>query len=308
MNADQFIKGFKELRQKMPKISVSGYQNTNCPYGNAIYNSKNCYVCFDMDDGEGCMYCGNTTRVRFCTDCEDTWDSELCYEGYEVYHSYNCDFSIFLRDCSDCAHCFDCLNCHNCFGCVGLRRANNQIFNKQYSAEEYKNRINHFKNLPKAEIEAQVEDLRLKYPHVASRQYRTENCFGDKIENSRDCFYCFNTKSTHGGGYLYDLYTVYGERNEDVYDSYFSVDLHSCYECVQVGDGYNCNFCHYCEHLRDSDFCEGCFNSHNLFGCTYINRKEFLILNKPYKKEDWHKETAALNDSLKTAGLLTWTS
>ena len=87
MDAEEFIKGFQELRQRLPRISVSGYQNQNCPYGNAIYNSKNCYVCFDMDSSEGCLYSGMVTRSRFSCDCEDIWDSELCYEGFEIYNS-----------------------------------------------------------------------------------------------------------------------------------------------------------------------------------------------------------------------------
>lgn len=306
MTAEEFIKGFQELRLRLPRISVSGYQNQNCPYGNAIYNSKNCYLGFDMDSDEGCLYCGMATRCRFCADCEDVWDSELCYECVEIYNSYNCNFSQFLRNSSDCSYCFDCLNCHNCFGCVNLRRANYQIFNQRYSPDEYNKRLAHLKKQPRSEIEAQVQQLRLKLPHNGSRQYQTENCFGDNIQNSKNCFYCFNTKLVNEGAYLYDIYTAYGERNEDVYNSFFSVDLFHCYECIQVGDGWNCNFCHYCEHIKDSEFCEGCFNSKYLFGCIYVNHGEYLILNKSYKKEKWHKEVAELKSTLCNNKLYSW--
>lgn len=307
MKAEEFIKGFRELRLKMPRISLMGYQNQNCPYINNAYHSKNCYMCFNMDQSEGCLYSGLITRCKFCTDSEDIWDSELCYEGFEIYNSYNCDFSGYLRDCSDCSYSYDLLNCHNCFGCIGLRRANYHIFNRRYSPEEYKRRLAQVRRMSPEEIKAQAEALREKYPHNASRQYRTENCFGDNIQNSRDCFYCFNTKGVFEGGYLYDIYNVYGERSEEVYDSYFSVDLHCCYEAVQVGDGWNCNFSHCCEHLRESEFCELCFNSINLFGCISMQRKEFLILNKPYEKEAWHKEVAEIRDGLKKSGQYNWT-
>lgn len=306
MDAEQFIKNLAELRQKAPRISVSGYQNQNCPYGNAIYNSKNCYLCFDMDSSEGCLYSGMVTRTRFCADCEDIWDSELCYEGVEIYNCYNCDFSQFLRNCSDCAYCYDCLNCHNCFGCVGLRRASYCIFNKQYQPEEYETRLKFLKKQPASETRAAAQNLRLNYPHVCLRQYNAENCLGDNIQNSKNCFWAFNVKNTHDGAYLHDMFTVYGDRNEDVYDCHLNADLHSCYNCIQVGDGWNCSFCHYCEHLRDSEFCEGCFNSRNLFGCIYVNRREFLILNRPYKKEDWHKETARLRADLAKMNSYDW--
>lgn len=306
MNTDEFIKGFRELRRTAPRISVSGYQNLNCPYGNAIYNSKNCYSCFDMDSSEGCLYCGMATRSRFCVDCEDVWDSELCCEGVEIYNCYNCDFSQFLRDCSDCAYCFDCLNCHNCFGCVGLRRAQFHIFNERYTPDEYEKKLSFVKKMPAEEFSARVEALRKNYPHVALRQYRTEQCFGDNIQNSKNCFFCFNAKGIHDGGYLFDQYNVYGELTEDSYDCFFSVDLHQSYECIQVGDGWDLNYCHYCEHLRESQFCEGCFNSRNLFGCAFINRKEYLILNKPVTKEEWHKLTSKIKDDLKLAGNYSW--
>ncbi|MBI4994939.1 hypothetical protein HZC21_04845 [Candidatus Peregrinibacteria bacterium] len=306
MTVEEFIKGFQELRLKMPRISVSGYQNQNCPYGNAIYNSKNCYVCFDMDSDEGCLYCGMATRCKFCADCEDIWDSELCYESLEIHNSYSCDFSRFLRNCSDCVYSYDLLNCHNCFGCIGLRRKNYHIFNKPHSPEDYSARLKYLKTASKAEIEIQIEALRLQYPHVALRQYNTENCFGDNVQHSRNCFYCFATKNTYDGAYLYDIYTAYGDRNEDIYDCYFSVDLHNCYNCIQVGDGWTSNFCHYCEHLKDSEFCEGCFNSKNLFGCIYINHGEYRILNKQYTKEEYHKEVEQIRKGLKTAGKYGW--
>ncbi len=306
MNTEDFIKGFRELREKMPRISVSGYQNQNCPYGNAIYNSKNCYVCFDMDVCEGCMYCGLTNRSRFCCDCEDTWDSELCYECFEVYNCYSCDFSQFMRDCSDCAYSFDLLNCHNCFGCVGLRRANYHIFNEKFSPEEYKTRVAHLKKQPRESIIARVLDLRLQYPHLASRQYQAENCFGDNIQNSRNLFYGFNCKSVFDGAYLWDIYTTYTDRNEDSYDSFFAVDLRGCYENIQIGDAWNCNYINYCEHIKDAEFAEACFNSRYLFGCIFVNRREYLILNQPYEKEAWVKETAALRDALKKAGKYSW--
>ena len=306
MNAEEFVKEFRDLRSRMPRISVSGYQSQNCPYGDAIYNSKNCYVCFDMDSSEGCMYSGMVTRARFSADCEDIWDSELCYECVEVFNCYNCDFSQFLRDCSDSSYSYDLLNCHNCFGCAGLRRADYHIFNERYSPEEYKNRLAYVKRMSTGEINAKIEEIRKLIPHTASRQYQADNCFGDMIEKSKNCFYCFATKGVHDGGYLWDIYTVYGDRNEDAYDSLFGVDLHSCFECIQIGDGYNLSYANYCEHIKDSEFVEQCFNSRYLFGCICVNRREYLILNQPYKKEDWRKKTAEIKDSLVRAGKYSW--
>ena len=126
------------------------------------------------------------------------------------------------------------------------------------------------------------------------------------IQNSKNCFWVFNGKNIFDGGYQYDLYTAYGDRNEDSYDGLFNVDLHSCYESIQLGDAWNCMFCHIAEHVRDCEFSEIVFNSNHLFGCTAVNRKEYLILNTPYQKEEWHKVTSALRDSLKAEGKYNW--
>ena len=39
--------------------------------------------------------------------------------------------------------------------------------------------------MPQTEIFSQIESLRAEYSHVAMRQYNTENCFGDNIQNSK---------------------------------------------------------------------------------------------------------------------------
>lgn len=308
MTAEEFIKGFRELRLKSPHIAVSGYKNTNCDYSNATYNSRNCYMCFDVDSAENCLNCGLITRCKTCVDCEDTWDSELCYEGIELYNCYNCDFSEFLRDCSDCNFSFDLLNCHNCFGCVGLRRSEYYIFNEKYSKKDYEEKVSELKKMPLETIKKKVQELRLKYPHLASRQYQTDKCLGDNIQNSRNVFYGFNVKGMFDGGYLYDVYNVYHDRSENSYDNFFSVDLHHCYETIQAGECYDSNFLHYCEHIRDSEFCEGCFNSNHLFGCVSVNRREYLILNESHDKEEWHKKTAEIRDALKATNSYSWES
>ncbi len=306
MNVEEFIKDFQELRLKSPKLSVTGYQTMNSPYGNAIYTSKNCYVCFDLDAGDSLMYCATGARCRTCVDCEDSWDSEMCYECFEVYSCYNCNHSQFLRNSSDCWYSYDLLNCQNCFGCVGLRRMQYCIFNERFAPEEYPRKLAEARQLSPTEIRARVEKLRLAYPHVGLRQYQTENCFGDNIQNSKNVFCGFNVKNAFDCGYQFDLYAVYTDRNEDSFDGTFNVDLRGCYESIQLGECWNCLYCHNAEHIKDCEFAENVFNSNHLFGCTFLNRREYLILNTPYQKEEWHKITYSLRDSLKAAGKYNW--
>lgn len=56
-----------------------------------------------------------------------------------------------LRYCMRCSdsraleYCLQCINCEYCFGCVGLNRKKYCIFNKQYSEEEYWQKVDELK-------------------------------------------------------------------------------------------------------------------------------------------------------------------
>ena len=45
MDAEEFIKGFQELRQRLPRISVSGYQNKTVRTETRFIIQKNTLLC-----------------------------------------------------------------------------------------------------------------------------------------------------------------------------------------------------------------------------------------------------------------------
>ena len=54
-------------------------------------------------------------------------------------------YSNQLKSCKDLEYCLDCFNCEYCFGCVGLNRKRFYIFNKEYSEDEYWQRVDQLK-------------------------------------------------------------------------------------------------------------------------------------------------------------------
>lgn len=298
-----FFKEFQRLREKTPQISFHGYQNTNSEYSDFLYHSKNSYLCFDGDYYEKCLYCYSSYKNKFCADCSHIQDSELLYECIDCANCYNSDY---LQDCKQTSESFlgfDLVGCNQCFGCVGLRHKQHHIFNKPFSKEEYLSRTAELKKQPLEKLYAAFEKVKRTVPHLCSRQFQTENSFGDHLINCQRSYCCYDSEGLQQCGYMHRVYNIYGERTSDSWDSGASVDLQLCYQTYFVGKGYNCNFCFYCEFARDCEYCDSCFHSEKLFGCVGLNRKSFCILNKQYSEKEWYEKTAQIKQELRAAGL-----
>ena len=291
-----FLQDFQNLYRKQPHVSVHGYQNENCPYGDFIYLSKDSYLSFDSDELRDCLYCDFAERVNTTGDCSYIMDSELCYESSDCKNCYNCNYCQECQRCYDCAMCFDCTGCSNCYGCVGLRNKQFYVFNEQCTQEEF------VKKTQDPEAFTKFENLKQKTPRLGERMWQSEGCTGDQLHNCQNCYECYDCTECQDCGYLVKVYPAYHTRSVDTFDVYHSVDLTECYEIINLGDGYNCQFCYYCEHLKDSMYCEGCFNSHHLFGCVYRNHAEYEILNVQYEPEEWEKRVAEIISQMKSDG------
>ena len=113
----------------------SGEYLTNCTNCDTVFfgeestdSSWSCYLkdsrdCFHADAPwcSGCYLCGVGAR---CEGCKFCW---VCFR------------------CQRCEYCINCYECENCFGCVGLNRKKFCIFNKQYSEEEYWQKLDEIK-------------------------------------------------------------------------------------------------------------------------------------------------------------------
>lgn len=292
-----FIAEFKELLFKTPTYNLRTVHNTNCPYNHMLSYSKDSYMCFCGYKCEDCGYCHYPNQLRDCWDTYFAIKCELCYECVSVTGCYNCDFCNECINCSDCRFCYDCKGCKNCFGCVGLRQKEYCIFNKSYSKEDFFKRIYELKikNLDaKKEIEKTVKNLIEKYPHVASVQTNAQNCIGDHIINSKNCYWAFASTESE------DLcYVFHNDKLKDSCDTDLMAASELIYESTPGFDLYNCNFCLECGNTKNAEYCVRCFNSHDLFGCVSKNHAEFQILNKQYSREEYFKLVAEIKRQLR---------
>ena len=136
-----FVGELKKIIKETPRMCVASRNVENCPYGDFIYNCKNCYLCFDTGGSQDCYYVANSMKNKECVDCDLARWSELCYECLNIERCYNCDWCIDCNNCHDLTRCFDCIGCNDCYGSIGLRRKSHYFYNKQLTKDEYKKSI-----------------------------------------------------------------------------------------------------------------------------------------------------------------------
>ncbi|MFH1405333.1 MAG: hypothetical protein ABIH21_04535 [Patescibacteria group bacterium] len=118
-----------------------------------------------------CDDCTGEYLIR-CHDLKDVWMAEdsstACYSfalfeksenvmfsagvvAQNVYGCFgplpaaNCKFGFCTNRCDDCEYCMTCYDCTHCFGCIGLRKKRFHIFNKEYSEQEYWQKVDELK-------------------------------------------------------------------------------------------------------------------------------------------------------------------
>ena len=287
-----FFEQFNQLMQKVPARArfVSSGSLVNSDYTNLVSHLKNCYLIYNADYDENCMY---GTEIENSRDCVDNTMIDECEQSYGNINCQKCYKAFFSTDCiesSDVWFSYDLIGCLNCFGCVGLRNKNYFIFNQPYHKDEYHKRIKEifngsFKRI--SEIEIKLREIYLKTPRRYMHGRQNTNVSGDYIYNSKDvkssyiateaqnCKYCMwlivpTTKD------CFD-YTEYGDKAEQIYES------------VTAGKGVSkLKFISMVStNSSDVEYSFSCRNVQDVFGCNALKKKSYCILNKQYSKEEY---------------------
>lgn len=136
---------FDMIKTKAWWRNVYQEQCENCS-GDIIDKCKNCHNCFLYSESEDCI---NSMRGGWNKDTLNTvcaFRSELTYlsvlpqdQCYDIRFCYNV---IQCKSMEYSAHCF---NSKDCFGCCGLVNKRYCIFNKEYSPQEYQEKVKEIK-------------------------------------------------------------------------------------------------------------------------------------------------------------------
>jgi hypothetical protein len=133
----------KDFFLKHPHKFFNGQDSLNCSW-NYLFNNKNVFDGFDINDSQDSKYCDTVNNILDCYDWSYTgYDGNQCYQlatcGDKIHHTA---FSINIWSGGYYVYyCILCINIKHCFACVWIRNKEYCIFNKQYTKEEYEKLI-----------------------------------------------------------------------------------------------------------------------------------------------------------------------
>ena len=287
-----FFSQFKGLLSKVPVIALFDSKSVNTSFCNVTVEHKNCYMVSAGWNNEDSLisnrvsYCKDTCDSYCCHKTEFGYENVYCKESSRIFYSLNCE------SCVDSYFLYDCRGCVSCIGCTNLRNKSYCIFNQQYTKEQYQafladNDLGDRNVL--ARIKSEFTDLYAKAIHRFAHLIKTENVIGDNIENSQNCYYCFDLAG-EAQNVKYTNWGTYGLR--DSYDTGPGTGGKSelTYEGVSIGvQNSRCSFGVIVWNCNDVEYSFWMQNCSNCFGCVSLKNKQYCILNNQYTKEKYEE-------------------
>lgn len=291
-----FFPQFKELINKVPRLALSQSHNENCDYVNYTNYSKDSYLVFGSQAAEKCAYSWRVHDSLNCVDCSQLNDCELCFECVDCDKCYDVDFSQNCQNCNDSEYLYNCRGCKNCFLSCNLIHKEYCIFNEQYTSEEYQKKKKEYSALPVSQLVEKLKEFEMSLPHRALNMINCENCVGDYLIDCKNCENVFSAKECQDMANAFLM-----EKAKDCVSCNMSGwPAELCYEGISTAvNAFRNFFSSTCWTCSDIYYCDSCFNSSNLFGCTGLKKNQYCILNKQYDKASFDKLRMTLIEHMK---------
>ncbi len=299
-----FFEQFHELQLRVPRMALLNKNSTNSEYTNHSANNKNAYLSLAIFDSENILYSTWIMKnSRDCMDCSFIQEQgERLYEVIDSRTSYQCQYSMFLKDCSSCFYCYDVRGSNDCFMSTNLGNKSYVFRIVQLTLEEYLEKmkeIDFSSFIVRAELEKEFTDMiqnKAFHRYVVSE--RNINSTGSLIFDSRNINQAFELDKGENAKYIYGGVEL--KDSMDIYHAGFNSEL--CYELHGCTRSQNCQFCHLCYDNMNVMYSDTCQNSQNLFGCVSIKKGEYMIFNKKYSKEEYQALKEKIIEYMKKTG------
>ncbi len=283
-----FFPQLRELWKEVPDMALLNINPVNSDYCSITEGNKNCYLVIGGDFNENTSY---SAFVYYCKDVVDCFWLKKCEFCYETSESFSCSNILYSRFCEssfDSAFLFNCKNCHHCFGCANLKNASYQIFNEQYTKEEYEKKIKEFgieSYATREEMKIKYESFIKKFPRKFARILSSINSTGDNIEHAKNVTESFDVfdgaeDSTH-------LWYTYSQIKDSSDLDHSGRQTELSYECSTLYPASRVFFSRFIFSGHDIEYSYNCHNSSYLFGCIGLKNKQYCIFNKQYTKEEY---------------------
>ncbi len=298
-----FFEQFSELEHDVPRMALLNKNSINSEYTHHSGDNKNAYLSFSCFGNENLFYGTFVQQSRDCMDSHCIYEAgERCWELIDSRKCYMCQWSILLKDCSGMAYCYDCHGSNDCFLSSNLRNKRYVFANEQLSKEDYLARVAEY-DLSSYRVRAMLADaflemVRVNTIHKYAVSERNANSTGSLLFNSKNAHHCFEGDKLEDNTYFYSGLDV-----KNAMDNY-----HVGYNCELLYENHGCTrvtnsmFCHLCYDNTFLQYCDGCQNSQNLFGCVSVKKGEYMIFNKKYSKEEYESLKTKIIKHMKETG------
>jgi len=288
-----FFEQLKDLQTAVPRFNLFNADTENCEYVNYSPHCKNCYLVFGSWFSENCMYGQSFLEDKDSLDCLLITKSELCYQCIDCDKNYKTFFCQNTNDSRESYFCFDCTGVKNCLYCYNLRNKQYYINNKPSTKEKFDEEVKKLKSAEYLEFKQKQFDEAVKNQAIfkSCMGFSNENVSGNFIFNSKNCRRCFSS--------YYSCRAVEQKNSQDIEGTGKGERV---FEAMSNDFSYHAVGCSTCEHLRDSHYCDLCFNGDNLFGCVGLRQKRYCILNKQYTPEEYEKKISEIISDMVQAG------
>lgn len=301
-----FFEQFEELLHAVPKAGI--FQSTdlgpniNSEYTNFVGGNKDCYLIFNSGpNNENCAYSRGLIKSRDAFDVYGGDNIESSYEGISLHKSSGVVWGHNAVDCIDSWFVENGVGLQNCFGCVNLRHKSLHFLNEPISLEEYTKRINEIRGSYHAmeEFRKKFEKFSLNFPRREHNNYKSVNCSGDYVFESKNCKECFDISFCED--VRYSNFVKFAKDSYDILGHGRKSEL--LLEGVAVGTSSRVIGSWWTISSHDVSYSFGARSCEYCFGCDSVHNGKFLILNKQYSEEEYRLITSQIISELTDNGL-----
>lgn len=296
-----FFPQFKKLQLQVPRLALLNFSAENSDYCNSTVGNKNCYLIFGGDHNEDCMFGSLSMHNQEVVDSDVSNQNKICYMMSDCTNCYECHFSFDSKNCNSCFFISDCNSCHDCILCTNLNNAQYCINNEQLSKDEYSKQkailINGNYSTQQKLLE-RFKELRAKRVVKFAHTVSSENSSGDYLKSCHNCFNCYDSSDSQ------DLSNVvFATKAKDCHNSSMLGDqTELSYDVISTSNCYNSHHSFGVLNSYNVDYSDLVLDSHDLFGCVCLKKKEYCILNKAYSKSDFESLKERLSAHMKQTG------
>ncbi|MFA5995370.1 MAG: hypothetical protein WC801_02920 [Patescibacteria group bacterium] len=281
-----FFEQLKTLINEAPVGNLFIASSENSKYTNLCVGNKNCYMVTASDYNENAYYLDNCNYNRDVIDLGFSHHNELCYECIDCEYCYNCMYSQNSRHCNYCYFCIDSSGLTNCVGCIGIKNDTYKIFNKQYSQEEYEQKLatlalNTYTGREK--FKSEFMEFILKYPRRFASVEQCEDSTGNYLKRSSNCKHSFDLEACENCSY-----TIFGNNAKDCLDVYGATGNELGYYSCALPENNRIFFSAIIwPGSSDVYYSYLCRTAQHCFGCVSLHNNKYCILNKQYSEHDY---------------------